>query len=220
MADGLLDILHPKFLHPESVGRLIQTNTHTWDRYGHHGRLAMARRKLDKIRDSIPPGTDLRKYVITNYFVYPNVMIVAQPDHFELWSVFPDPTSPERSTTSIRFLVPGPPATDDAAALLDQQWAILRDAVLGEDWPMAETIQRGAKVIASGTAPDGFDFVCGRNEAPLQHLEADRLAGLPGLLDEQVVRPPRGELEVPRARRHGSLPQMGPRGAGGKYALR
>jgi phenylpropionate dioxygenase-like ring-hydroxylating dioxygenase large terminal subunit len=170
VADGLLDILHPKFLHPESVGRLIQTNTHTWDRYGHHGRLAMARRKLDKIRDSIPPGTDLRKYVITNYFVYPNVMIVAQPDHFELWSVFPDPTSPERSTTSIRFLVPGPPATDDAAALLDQQWAILRDAVLGEDWPMAETIQRGAKVIASGTAPDGFDFVCGRNEAPLQHL--------------------------------------------------
>jgi phenylpropionate dioxygenase-like ring-hydroxylating dioxygenase large terminal subunit len=170
VADGLLDVLHPKFLHPDSVGRLIQTNTHTWDRYGHHARLAMARRKLDKIRDAIPPGTDLRTYVITNYFVYPNVMIVAQPDHFELWSVYPDATSPERSTTSIRFLVPEPPATEEAAALLDQQWAILRDAVLGEDWPMAETIQRAARIVASGDGTDKTEFVFGRNETPLQHL--------------------------------------------------
>ena len=170
IADGLLDILHPKFLHPESVGRLIQTNTHTWDRYGRHGRLAMARRKLDKIRDDVPAGTDLRQYVITNLFVYPNTMLVTQPDHFELWSVFPDATSPTRSRTSIRFLVPRGTLTDEGRARLDQQWQILRDAVLSEDWPMAESIQDGTRAIASGLLPEGFEYVCGKNESPLQHL--------------------------------------------------
>lgn len=163
IADGLLDILHPKFLHPDSVGRLIQTHTHTWDRYGHHGRLAMARRKLDKIKDDVPAGTDLRRYVITNFFVYPNTMLVLQPDHIELWTVFPDAESPERSTTYIRFLVPAQPQTDDARALLDQQWEILTEAVTGEDWPMAESIQRAVK---STRTP----FIYGTNELPAQHL--------------------------------------------------
>jgi phenylpropionate dioxygenase-like ring-hydroxylating dioxygenase large terminal subunit len=163
IADGLLDILHPKFLHPDSVGRLIQTHTHTWDRYGVHGRLAMARRKLDKIKDDVPAGTDLRRYVITNFFVYPNTMLVLQPDHIELWTVFPDAESPERSTTYIRFLVHTQPEADDARALLDQQWQILTEAVTGEDWPMAESIQRAVK---STHTP----FVYGTNELPAQHL--------------------------------------------------
>jgi phenylpropionate dioxygenase-like ring-hydroxylating dioxygenase large terminal subunit len=166
IADGLLDILHPKFLHPESVGRLIQTNTHTWDRYGHHGRLAMARRKLDKIRDDVPEGTDLRQYVITNFVIYPNMMLVTQPDHFELWSVFPDGTSPTRSRTSIRFLVPGGGLSDEARAKLDQQWEILKNAVFTEDWPMAESIQQGARAVPI----EGFDYIYGKNETPLQHL--------------------------------------------------
>lgn len=171
IADGLLDILHPKFLHPESVGRLIQTNTHTWDRYGHHGRLSMARRKLDRIRDDVPPGTDLRRYVITNFFVYPNTMLVVQPDHLEIWTVYPDAESPERSTTCIRFLVPKQPETDEERAPLELSWRILRDAVTQEDWPMAESIQRGAKSTETVTSQIGAgEFVYGKNELPLQHL--------------------------------------------------
>jgi phenylpropionate dioxygenase-like ring-hydroxylating dioxygenase large terminal subunit len=171
IADGLLDILHPKFLHPESVGRLIQTNTHTWDRYGHHGRLSMARSKLDRMRDDVPAGTDLRRYVITNFFVYPNTMLVVQPDHVEIWTVYPDAESPEMSTTSIRFLVPRQPETDEERAPLDLSWRILRDAVTQEDWPMAQSIQRGAKSTGTVASPMGAgDFVYGRNEVPVQHL--------------------------------------------------
>ena len=167
VADGLMDILHPKFLHPDSVGKLILTHTHTFDRHGRHARLAMARHKLDRFKDDdVPDTTDLRRYVITNFILYPNTMLVCQPDHFELWTVFPDPESPQRCTTSIRFLVPHPP--DDAErARLDQSWEILRDAVTGEDWPMAEAIQKAAN--SSGT-PEPIEFVYGRDEVPLQHL--------------------------------------------------
>ena len=170
VADGLLDILHPKFLHPDTVGRLIQTNTHAWDRYGDHGRLGMARRKLDRIRDDIPDGTDLRKFVITNFFVYPNTMLVIQPDHFELWTVFPDAESPERSTTSIRFLVPKVPDSEAERQPIDQSWEILKHAVTTEDWPMAASIQQSARALAAGAAGRDVEFVCGRSETPLQHL--------------------------------------------------
>ena len=175
VADGLLDILHPKFLHPESVGRLILTHTHTWDRYGHHGRLAMARHRLDRFKDEVPEGTDLRRYVITNFVLFPNTMLVSQPDHFELWTVFPDPESPQRSVTSIRFLVPQQPETDAERAPLDQSWPILRDAVTGEDWPMAQAIQKAAN--SSGT-PEPIEFVYGRDEVPLQHLHRRLAEGL------------------------------------------
>jgi len=187
VADGLLDILHPKFLHPDSVGRLIQTNTHAWDRYGDHGRLGMARRKLDRIRDDIPDGTDLRKYVITNFFVYPNTMLVIQPDHFELWTVFPDADSPERSTTSIRFLVPKQPQSEDEHQRLDQSWRILRDAVTAEDWPMAASIQRSVKALANGAAAGAAEFVCGRNETPLQHLHRRLAEHLEELEENETV---------------------------------
>ena len=167
VADGLMDILHPKFLHPDSVGKLILTHTHTFDRHGRHARLAMARHKLDRFKDDdVPDGADLRRYVITNFILYPNTMLVSQPDHFELWTVFPDADSPQRSTTSIRFLVPSPPEGAERARL-DQSWEILRDAVTGEDWPMAQAIQKAAN--SSGT-PEPVEFVYGRDEVPLQHL--------------------------------------------------
>ena len=167
VADGLLDILHPKFLHPDSVGKLILTHTHTFDRYGRHARLAMARHKLDRFKDDAPDGADLRRYVITNFILYPNTMLVTQPDHFELWTVFPGADSAQTSTTSIRFIVPNLPQTDAERVPLDQSWAILKEAVTGEDWPMAQAIQRGAN--SSGT-PEPIEFVYGRDEVPLQHL--------------------------------------------------
>jgi len=175
VADGLMDILHPKFLHPDSVGKLILTHTHTFDRHGRHGRLAMARHKLDRFKsDDVPDGADLRRYVITNFILYPNTMLVSQPDHFELWTVFPDAESPQGSTTSIRFLVPNPPG-DEERARLDQSWEILRDAVTGEDWPMAQAIQKAAN--SSGT-PEPIEFVYGRDEVPLQHLHRHLAADL------------------------------------------
>jgi phenylpropionate dioxygenase-like ring-hydroxylating dioxygenase large terminal subunit len=177
VADGLLDIYHPKFLHPNSVGRLLETNVHVWDRMGVHGRLAMARRKLGQFVDAVPDQEDLRAYVITNFFVYPSTMLVIQPDHIELWTVYPDGESATRSTTLIRFLVPEMPATDEARRPLDLSWEILKDAVVQEDMPMARAIQ----VAAPETATD--HYVIGRNESPVQHLHRQLKADLESATD-------------------------------------
>jgi phenylpropionate dioxygenase-like ring-hydroxylating dioxygenase large terminal subunit len=171
VTDGLIDVLHPKFLHPESVGRLIETNAHVWTQFGDHGKWSMARRSLNKIRDDVPDGVDLRSYVISAYFIYPNIMLAVQPDHYEIWTVVPDETSPVASRTAIRFLVP-PAASEAERSSIDKSWKILMDAVHTEDWPMAQSIQDGARHAAAAT------FVCGTNELPVQHFHRTLAAEL------------------------------------------
>ena len=168
VAEGNLDVLHPKFLHPNSVGKLIQSRTHVWERYGKHSRHAMARRKLDTIRDDVDPGADLRSFVITSYFIYPNTWLNVQPTHFEFWSILPDTDSPTATTVDIRYFTP-PTPTDKEQAAIDASWDILRTVVPNEDWMMATWIQEGAAHSASDT------FIVGTEETPIQHLH-QRLA--------------------------------------------
>jgi phenylpropionate dioxygenase-like ring-hydroxylating dioxygenase large terminal subunit len=176
IAEGNLDVLHPKFLHPTSVGKLIQSRTHVWEPYGRHARHAMARRKLDLIRDDVPEGEDLRPYVITSYFLYPNTWFNVQPSHIEWWSLQPHPMSPTQTSIKIRYLTPQEP-TEAEQQSIDQSWEILRTIVPTEDWVMARWIQEGAP--HSGTE----SFVIGANETPIQHLHrrlADDIASQSG----------------------------------------
>jgi hypothetical protein len=55
-------------------------------------------------RSGEPVTADFR-LMGSNLFLYPNSMVISTPDHVELWTVRPDPTSAGRSTTQIRFLV-------------------------------------------------------------------------------------------------------------------
>lgn len=178
VVDGIIDVYHPKFLHPHTVGRLIHTNVHAWDCYGLHGRLAMARRTLGSAADYLSDDADLRPYVIALFFVFPNTMFTVEPGHFEHWTILPDATTATGSRASLRLLVPNPPDTERERAPLDKSWELLRTAVLCEDWPMAESIQRGAPVAGIN------DFVLGRNETALQHLHCRLMERLEEETDE------------------------------------
>ena len=162
--DGAIDVLHPKFLHPAGVGRLIETNTSVWRSYGRHGQSFSPRRKMTKLVKADEPVDGLWKYIGSNMFIYPNSMIIAAPDHVEFWTVWPSKDNPAQSTTNIRFLV-RPEILDEAmAARLNKSWEILEQAAREEDWPMEQTIQENSKAC-----PDGF-YRYGRNEQPCQHL--------------------------------------------------
>ena len=112
--DGAIDVLHPKFLHPAGVGRLIETNTSVWRSYGRHGQSFSPRRKMTALVKAGEPVDGLWKYVGSNMFIYPNSMIIAAPDHVEFWTVWPSKDNPAQSTTNIRFLV--------RPEILDEPW--------------------------------------------------------------------------------------------------
>ena len=174
--DGAIDVLHPQFLHPEGVGKLITTNISVFHDYGRHGQSFSPRMKLN---DLISAGDDLSRaaeLISSNIFVYPNSMIISAPDHFEQWTVYPDPDSPNRSTTKIRFLAPASYEGDEKMERrMAKSWEILENAAKNEDWPMEEFIQRNSEAWPEGT------YLYGRNEQACQHLhrqlEVDMQAG-------------------------------------------
>jgi phenylpropionate dioxygenase-like ring-hydroxylating dioxygenase large terminal subunit len=162
--DGAIDVLHPQFLHPNGVGKLIQTNAAVWNDYGRHGQSFSARKRLaEKVKagDKVEAGW---RYITGNLMLFPNASLIPTPDHFEYWNVWPDLTDPGRCHIHIRFLVDPTRLNDTMAERINKSWSILQQAALEEDFPMEETIQANAKAHPVG------HFIYGRSEGPCQHL--------------------------------------------------
>ena len=166
--DAALDNYHLRFLHPKTVGKHIHTNIHAFDQMGRHGRFVTARKSIDKLRD-LPADTPIDPYVIVGTYLWPNCLLTGQPDHFELWTFFPDSVDPERSHTEIKFLAPGRVESDEEREFLRKNVAILAQALDDEDMPMSRAVQAG--LDASGTTKMTF----GRNE-PMNQLVHRALA--------------------------------------------
>lgn len=170
--DGAIDVLHPKFLHPTGVGKLIETNTSVWRRYGRHGQSFSPRTRMgDRARAGEEVDASFR-YMGSNLMLYPNSMVISTPDHVEFWTVWPDPETAGRSTTRIRFLVRPEKRTEHVEGRIRRSWEILEEAASKEDWPMEVTIQQNAKARPEGT------FLYGRNEQSCQHLHRELAADL------------------------------------------
>jgi phenylpropionate dioxygenase-like ring-hydroxylating dioxygenase large terminal subunit len=162
--DGAIDVLHPQFLHPNGVGKLVQTNASVWQDLGRHGRSFSVYKKFaDKVRAGQVDPED-RRYITGNMVLFPNVSLIPTPDHFEFWTVWPDPADPGRCFVHIRFVIEASRLDERMAGRIERSWRILEQAAREEDFPMEETIQANARSRPSGT------FLYGRSEAPCQHL--------------------------------------------------
>ena len=162
--DGAIDVLHPQCLHPEGVGKLIQTNGTVWHQLGRHGRSFSAYKKFaEKAKAGTVDPSD-RRYISGNMAVFPNVYLIQTPDHFEFWNVWPDAADPGKCFIHIRFLVDAAKLDERMAGRIKRSWEILEQAALEEDFPMEETIQANAHAHPSG------DFLYGRSEIPCQNL--------------------------------------------------
>tara|TARA_R110000772_G_scaffold115174_1_gene219922 strand:- start:1812 stop:2972 length:1161 start_codon:yes stop_codon:yes gene_type:complete len=162
--DGAIDVLHPQFLHPQGVGKLIQTNAAVWLDYGRHGQSFSARKRLtEKVKagEKIEAGW---RYITGNLVLFPNASLIPTPDHFEFWNVWPNLSDPAKCRIHIRFLTDPEKLNDKIAERINRSWEILEQAATEEDFPMEETIQANANAQPSG------DFLYGRCEAPCQHL--------------------------------------------------
>jgi phenylpropionate dioxygenase-like ring-hydroxylating dioxygenase large terminal subunit len=160
--EAALDNYHLRFLHPKTVGKYFHTNLHTFDQMGRHGRFVTARKAIRRLWD-MPDDTPIDPYVIVGIYLWPNCLLVGQPDHFELWSFFPDPASPGQSRTEIKFLLPGHVTSDEDREFLMRNVAILTQALDDEDMPMSREIQDN--LDRSGTTT----MIFGRNE-PMDQL--------------------------------------------------
>lgn len=165
VVDGAVDSLHPKFLHPTGVGRLIATNTCVVDDLGLHMQSFTPRVKLEtKVQAGEENIEGFYRHVGSAVFLFPNVNAAITPDHVEFWTTWPSLTTAGECTIRIRFLADPDTYDDRMAERLQRSWEILEEAATKEDWPMEETIQTNSLAVADST------YLYGRNEAAPQHL--------------------------------------------------
>ena len=115
---------------------------------------------------------NFRRYVATNYTLYPATVIVPAPEHFEVWTILPDQDDATRSQVTLRIAAPFSDAAEKQQDYLEKNWELLCYALEKEDWAVSATIMPGAR------AKVFTDLVLGRNEAPIQHFHRCLLADI------------------------------------------
>ncbi len=197
VADGFLDPYHLQFVHPTTVGPFFNTNVYTLDVLGPDvARLVVSRKSINDIRDQDPAAVDLLPHVICNYILLPNTFVAVEPRHFEVWTISPHPTDPQRSRSTIRFLLRDEPRNAREESYLDKNWKLLIHTVVDEDWVVGRTLQEG---LAHGAVSE---TISGRNEAPIQFLHGSLAAILSGDGDADGAMAP---ADAPYPRRYGNL---------------
>jgi len=161
--DTFLEAYHLATLHRQTVAPIFIGNVCAADRFGPNHRMIAVRRSFAELHDRRAAERDFLQHTIELYTLFPNVVLVHQADHVELWRMFPGST-PDDSTVHLSLYVPDPPTTDK----MRRHWAanlqLAIDAVDREDFRLGEGIQRGFR---SG-AQDHVTF--GRNEPALSHF--------------------------------------------------
>jgi phenylpropionate dioxygenase-like ring-hydroxylating dioxygenase large terminal subunit len=142
--DIFLEAYHLRPTHKDSIYRLFFDNVALVDRVGPHLRNVFPKRTIRELAQQPPSQWELRRHANVLFHVFPNTLILVEPDHaavLHLW-----PAGAGRVQLQSYTIVPEPPLTDKARAYWAANNAILYGAI-DEDFAMGESIQRG---LASG----------------------------------------------------------------------
>jgi phenylpropionate dioxygenase-like ring-hydroxylating dioxygenase large terminal subunit len=171
MADGLLDGYHVKFLHGDTISPYVHHNIMAIDVFGRHTFQATPRTRISEIAGEEPGASPLNRYCIFSIVLAPNSQLVIHPHHTEFWTFFQNRQEATRCRALLRILTPRPVETDEGREVLDKNYKILIDAVMNEDIPAGNGVQRSAAMPAVRTVQ------LGRNEVLNQmfHTVYERL---------------------------------------------
>lgn len=168
--DVFLEAYHLRPTHKDTIYGMFFDNLGLVDRLGPHLRNVFPKRTIRELAAQPPSSWQLRRHANVLFHLFPNTLVLVEPDHAAVLHLWPD--GPSRTTLTSYTLVPEPPVTEKARAYWDANDAILYAAV-EEDFTMGESIQRG---LASGA---NADLVFGAFEHALDHFhrEVDRVVG-------------------------------------------
>lgn len=144
--DSSLEGYHFLHAHRATIASMFLDNQAVWEPTGDwHSRNFLPKRIVRDMAEQPEEGWDIRVAGNLLYSIFPNTIVLVQPDHATVMQVFPT-GEPGRSKVFWGSLIPEPPATEKAKAHWDANLKIFIDAI-DEDYDLAESIQRG---LASG----------------------------------------------------------------------
>jgi phenylpropionate dioxygenase-like ring-hydroxylating dioxygenase large terminal subunit len=159
--DIFLEAYHVRPTHKDSIYPMFFDNVGLVDPSGPHLRNVFPKRTIRELADRPEATWRLREHANVLYQLFPNTLVLVEPDHAAVLHVWPVGTT--RTLLTAYMVVPEPPASDKARRYWDANNRILLGAV-DEDFAMGESIQAG---LASGA---NRDFVLGAFEHALAHF--------------------------------------------------
>ncbi|MEM7565509.1 MAG: SRPBCC family protein, partial [Pseudomonadota bacterium] len=160
--DAFTETYHIKTLHRKTVAPYYYGHPTLTDAMGPTVRIIGVRSSIDK--EFAKPAADRRflPHGTTQYLIPPNIVLVYQVDHVELWQFYPVDGAADRCRALLSLYWPAP--MDDEAKRkaqfnLDVIWQVTTE----EDIPQSLAIHNN---LASGAIKD---LVFGRNEPALIH---------------------------------------------------
>jgi phenylpropionate dioxygenase-like ring-hydroxylating dioxygenase large terminal subunit len=144
VVEGGLETYHVQHAHKRTIAPMFADNVAVADRLDPHMRLYFTKRNAAELVDGTAQG-GIRDYGNPLYYIFPNLIILVQPDHATVLAVLPKGT--DACIVHGGALVPpvtdkGPAGTPKAEAYWDRNVKIFWDA-LDEDFQMGQAIQAG-----------------------------------------------------------------------------
>ena len=162
MIDTFMEAYHIRGLHKTTIAPTFDSNCVIFEAFGPN-LVSIGLRK--NVRDEFEkPEAEwsLIPYGTIQYLIVPNVLLVHQLDHVEMWRIDPQSVNITRATVSI--FSPAEPESERARAYFVKNLDLLLGVTSTEDFPMMEQIQKN---LESGAIPE---LVYGRIEPPLLHF--------------------------------------------------
>ncbi|WP_025127622.1 aromatic ring-hydroxylating dioxygenase subunit alpha [Pseudomonas sp. PH1b] len=164
--DTFLENYHVAKAHQATIDHLFWPNLGLFERHGRHIRNFYVKRNLRELRELPESQWNLRRHGNLLYFIWPNTLVLVEPDHLDFSTVFPE--GPLATRVLGHTLLEQAPASDKALRYFQRNNQILYGA-LEEDFAMAARVQAG---IRAGASPQLWH---GRYEVALRwfHQELD-----------------------------------------------
>ncbi|MDF1721389.1 MAG: SRPBCC family protein [Minwuia sp.] len=165
---------HLQYLHRNSVGSIFHSNLMVFDHFGPHSRLTLPRQRIANLRDKPESDWHLVPETAMIYTFFPNVTLVVQAGHVEMWRSYPADGVPGASRVQVSVFTPEAVEAEKARAFYEKNIDLAIRTVDGEDFPLSEHIQTGHGAGAHDAV------IYGRNEPALIHYHQSLVAALTG----------------------------------------
>lgn len=140
--DTSLEGYHFRHAHRNTIASMFLDNQAVWEwQAPWHSRNFLPKREVSGLAGRPTVDWNIRTAGNLLYTIFPNTIILVQPDHAAIMQTFPT-TDVGRSMVFWGTLIPEAPSTEKAKAHWDANLKVFIDAI-EEDYDMAESIQRG-----------------------------------------------------------------------------
>ena len=144
--DIFLESYHLRVAHRDTIYPLFFDNLGLVDAFEPHLRTVFPKRSIRQLPGTPPESWVLRAHANILYVLFPNTIVLIEPDHAAVLHVFP--AAVDRCVIESYTLIPEP-ADERAARYWDRNNEILYKAI-AEDFALGESIQRN---LGSGANP-------------------------------------------------------------------